>query len=200
MEFHRSTTRNVCKNQTALLLPELIHSSENTKTKQEVLVGYAKQANVRKQNRARSWGCNFPSVGSSQEVTSHKSMLTGAEMPANKQTSLKSLQASLFTAGLNTSTQWRALKGSADLRPKYPVFYPTTLIKRIITHLLNTFLQCFHPSDCSPICVEDNLFYNIFKLMILTSVQGVHYVLGRDKDLVWPTQLAIKAATLKKIN
>lgn len=34
--------------------------------------------------------------------------------------------------------------------------------------------------------------------MILTSVQGVHHVLGRDKDLVCPIKLAIKAVTLKK--
>lgn len=34
--------------------------------------------------------------------------------------------------------------------------------------------------------------------MILTSVQGVHHVLGRDKDLVCPIKLAIKAFTLKK--
>lgn len=34
--------------------------------------------------------------------------------------------------------------------------------------------------------------------MILTGVQGVQHVLGRDKDLVCPIKLAIKAATLKK--
>lgn len=34
--------------------------------------------------------------------------------------------------------------------------------------------------------------------MILTSVQGVHHVLGRDKDLVCPIKLAIKAVTFKK--
>lgn len=34
--------------------------------------------------------------------------------------------------------------------------------------------------------------------MILTGVQGVHHVLGRDKDLVCPIKLAIKAVKFKK--
>lgn len=45
----------VCNNPTVLPLPGLINSSEkNMKTKQEVLLGYAKQANVRRVNGARS--------------------------------------------------------------------------------------------------------------------------------------------------
>lgn len=63
---------------------------------------------------------------------------------------------------------------------------------------LNILLRCFRPSDYSPICAEDNLFYDVRKLMIVSSMQGVHHVLSRDKELVCPIKAHHQSSQKKK--
>lgn len=47
--------------------------------------------------------------------------------------------------------------------------------------------------------VEDNLFYNVCKLMILASAQGEQHVLGRDVDHVPHKSLPSKQPNKKEI-
>lgn len=100
----------------------------------------------------------------------------------SKETSLTEITAGLHFLLLGLTL---TLKSSSGSRPKYSAFYSIMSIKRIINDLLKTFFCSASILLTAHLSVlKITFFYNVSKLMILTGVQGVHHVFGRDKDLV----------------
>lgn len=94
-----------------------------------------------KQSQELRQGLQFPLHGSSHKGPHSTNPCSQVlKCQTAKKAHWNHCRPSLFTAGLNTSTQLRALKSSSGLRPKYPVFYSIMSIKRIIKHLFNTLL------------------------------------------------------------